>query len=490
MSGVRACICVWVWQRLSDTSEAKATPEPPRSPCRGAAGVGGGGAMVGVEHRVRVEIQALNIVEPRTKKQKLWNHWPKALGESKSKSSRKSSSTSMAKLPQAAAAVGDEHQMEDDARKEASEEEIEGGDAGAAVGGKEAVAGVKDGELPTPADLVASAEFEFNGCNPFKRKRPSDAASGSHKGSAGGGDGAADASSAAAAVAAELAHAAGVVGKAAGKAAGKAMGKAGREAGKATGKLLTAAAGLFKAPHDASKAPPPPPLQCKVFLAKAGGQRVGESQFLAPHANVNTAEFVREDDGEACVHFEMHDGAETPAGGGAGGGGVGGAGGGGAGGGGHKAVYSTQLPLAALDGRTTLTVFREGKACGSMQLAVTEEERVVRKRGSGGANADTQDADQLLGIYDLVVRVALQEEGVGPRRLRLLGPWQALLSQFSAKFNVRSAYCELRLLVHIMDAATPTADCLGVLLEKLPPLLQQRQQGQLVRCPLPPSSWI
>jgi hypothetical protein len=62
------------------------------------------------------------------------------------------------------------------------------------------------------------------------------------------------------------------VAKAAGKAAGKAMGKAGREAGKATGKLLTAAAGLFRSPHDASKAVAPQPLalQCKVFLAKAG----------------------------------------------------------------------------------------------------------------------------------------------------------------------------------------------------------------------------
>jgi len=441
--------------------------------------------MVGVEHRVRVEIQALNIVEPHAKKQKLWSHWPK------SKSSRKSSSTSMPKLPQDDAAdEGDEHQLEDDPGKDASEE-MEGG---AADGATEAAAGVKEGELPTPADLVASADFEFNGCNPFKRKRPSDAAS-SHK--SGGGDAAADASTAAAAAAAEFAHAAGVVGKAAGKAAGKAMGKAGREAGKATGKLLTAAAGLFRSPYDASKPPPPPPpaLQCKVFLAKAGtGQRVGESQFLAPHADVNIAEFVREDDGEACVHFEMHDGAETlAAGGGGGADGGGGGGGGGGSGGGHKAVYSTQLPLAALDGRTTVTVFREGKACGSLQLAVTEEERVVRKRAGNSANgADTQDADQLLGIYDLVVRVALQEEGVGPRRLRMPGPWQALLSQFSAKFNVRTAYCELRLLAHIMDAAnaTPTADCLGVLLEKLPPLLQQRQQGQLVRCPLPPLPWI
>ena len=57
-----------------------------------------------------------------------------------------------------------------------------------------------------------------------------------------------------------------------------------------------------------------------------------------------------------------------------------------------------------------VAVFRDGKACGSMQVAVTQEERVVRQQAGG--SGDSQDADQLLGIYDLVVRPRLwaQEE--------------------------------------------------------------------------------
>jgi hypothetical protein len=34
--------------------------------------------------------------------------------------------------------------------------------------------------------------------------------------------------------------------------------------------------------------------------------------------------------------------------------------------------------------------------------------------------------------------------------------------------------------------ATPTADCLAVLLDKLPPLLLLRDQGKLVQHPAPP----
>jgi hypothetical protein len=54
-----------------------------------------------------------------------------------------------------------------------------------------------------------------------------------------------------------------------------------------------------------------------------GGQRVGESQFLETSSgDARAAEFVREGDGEASVHFEMHDsGVEDAAG--AGGGGAG-----------------------------------------------------------------------------------------------------------------------------------------------------------------------
>jgi hypothetical protein len=53
---------------------------------------------------------------------------------------------------------------------------------------------------------------------------------------------------------------------------------------------------------------------------------------------------------------------------------------------------------------------------------------------------------------------------------------------------VRAPYCALRHLSHAMEPvnATPTADCLAVLLDKLPPLLLLRDQGKLVQHPAPP----
>ena len=60
-----------------------------------------------------------------------------------------------------------------------------------------------------------------------------------------------------------------------------------------------------------------------------GYLQVGESQFVTLNSVKNVAEFVRADETEVTLNFEMHHHAAL----------------------GHeKSVYKTQLPMAALDG--------------------------------------------------------------------------------------------------------------------------------------------
>ncbi|TYG78972.1 hypothetical protein ES288_D02G104100v1 [Gossypium darwinii] len=72
--------------------------------------------------------------------------------------------------------------------------------------------------------------------------------------------------------------------------------------------------------------------------------------------------------------------------------------------------------------------------------------------------------------YDLVLEVAMKVQRFQQRNLQLYGSWKWLLTEFASYYGVSDVYTKLRYLSHVMDVATPTADCLGLVHELLMPV--------------------
>lgn len=88
--------------------------------------------------------------------------------------------------------------------------------------------------------------------------------------------------------------------------------------------------------------------------------QVGESQFVTLDSARNAAEFVRPDDGEVCLHFEMaHQASQHPSK--------------------DKGMCSTQLPLAALDGRKVRAPWRLSPF-GALCLVHSDCANVLRRQ--------------------------------------------------------------------------------------------------------------
>ena len=81
----------------------------------------------------------------------------------------------------------------------------------------------------------------------------------------------------------------------------------------------------------------------------------------------------------------------------------------------------------------TVTLYKDKKEAGKVELAIVEEDRVVSLAVDTDDEADDaevedgQDMQELLSVYDLVVKVALQGEGFAARALSLNGPWEVRL---------------------------------------------------------------
>ncbi|KAA3484839.1 Phosphoglucose isomerase [Gossypium australe] len=72
--------------------------------------------------------------------------------------------------------------------------------------------------------------------------------------------------------------------------------------------------------------------------------------------------------------------------------------------------------------------------------------------------------------YDLVLEVAMKVQRFQQRNLQLYGSWNWLLTEFASYYGVSDVYTKLRYLSYVMDVATPTADCLGLVHELLMPV--------------------
>ncbi|KAH7293968.1 hypothetical protein KP509_28G050300 [Ceratopteris richardii] len=83
--------------------------------------------------------------------------------------------------------------------------------------------------------------------------------------------------------------------------------------------------------------------------------------------------------------------------------------------------------------------------------------------------------------YDIVLEAAMRTQQFGPGNLRLHGSWKWLLSEFALYYGVSDAYTNLRYLSHVMEIATPTADCLLLIYDLLYPIVSVQDQTSLSR---------
>ncbi|KAK7258316.1 hypothetical protein RIF29_23889 [Crotalaria pallida] len=83
--------------------------------------------------------------------------------------------------------------------------------------------------------------------------------------------------------------------------------------------------------------------------------------------------------------------------------------------------------------------------------------------------------------YDLLMEGAMRAQHFHSRNLRLNGPWKWLLDAFADYYGVSDSYAKLRYLLHVMNVATPTKDCLELVRELLEPLIKARSERSLTR---------
>ncbi|XWS47271.1 hypothetical protein CRYUN_Cryun14cG0138100 [Craigia yunnanensis] len=83
--------------------------------------------------------------------------------------------------------------------------------------------------------------------------------------------------------------------------------------------------------------------------------------------------------------------------------------------------------------------------------------------------------------YDLLLEASMRAQHFHSRNLRLQGPWQWLLTEFADYYGVSDSYTKLRYLLHVMNVATPTKDCLELVNELLVPILKARSEKNLTR---------
>lgn len=80
-------------------------------------------------------------------------------------------------------------------------------------------------------------------------------------------------------------------------------------------------------------------------------------------------------------------------------------------------------------------------------------------------------------VYDTALEAALRSSRFAPRRLPLPPHWAWLLGKLAKTHGVAEPYCLLRYLQHVMSAATPSADCLQIVLANLGPVLKANVNG-------------
>ncbi|TKY57527.1 hypothetical protein E2542_SST21978 [Spatholobus suberectus] len=147
-----------------------------------------------------------------------------------------------------------------------------------------------------------------------------------------------------------------------------------------------------------------------------------------------------------------------------------------------KAVHGeARIPISSLSDNPSdrirwWPVYHDERECvGKIQLSIgstmtSDENNHIKS----AAVVETQ-------AYDLLLEGAMRAQYFHSRNLRLNGPWKWLLDAFADYYGVSNSYAKLRYLLHVMNVATPTKDCLELVRELLEPLIKARSERSLTR---------
>ncbi|KAL2316537.1 hypothetical protein Fmac_030413 [Flemingia macrophylla] len=147
-----------------------------------------------------------------------------------------------------------------------------------------------------------------------------------------------------------------------------------------------------------------------------------------------------------------------------------------------KAVHGeARIPISSLSDNPSdrirwWPVYHDERECvGKIQLSIgstmaSDENNHIKS----AAVVETQ-------AYDLLLEGAMRAQHFHSRNLRLNGPWKWLLDAFADYYGVSNSYAKLRYLLHVMNVATPTKDCLELVRELLEPLIKARSERSLTR---------
>ncbi|GAB2285161.1 hypothetical protein Dimus_019614 [Dionaea muscipula] len=121
-------------------------------------------------------------------------------------------------------------------------------------------------------------------------------------------------------------------------------------------------------------------------------------------------------------------------------------------------------------------IYQDGNECvGKIQLSITSTIRSSRDN-----HIQTGPVVETLA-YDLLLEAAMRAEHFHSHNLRLQAPWNWLLTQFADHYGVSDSYTQLRYLSFVMNVATPTKDCLGLVGDLLLPVIKARSERRLNR---------
>jgi hypothetical protein len=105
---------------------------------------------------------------------------------------------------------------------------------------------------------------------------------------------------------------------------------------------------------------------------------------------------------------------------------------------------------------------------------------VHRSRAAGDDSEEWRAAAAECPVYDSALEAGLRAMGFGKRRLAIRPDWAWLLGRLAGTHRISDAYVSLRHLLHIFGgAATPTADCLELVLALFAPVHSAGEEGAL-----------
>ncbi|XP_064955439.1 uncharacterized protein LOC135607493 isoform X1 [Musa acuminata AAA Group] len=124
-------------------------------------------------------------------------------------------------------------------------------------------------------------------------------------------------------------------------------------------------------------------------------------------------------------------------------------------------------------------IYLEDHVCvGKVQISISvfhsSDKMTSTKMLQGGPVVETM-------IYDLVLEATMRAQHFHSKNLHIHGHWKWLLNEFADYYGVTDAYTKLRYLSFIMNAATPTKECLELIYELLLPIMRARGEKNLTR---------